>query len=90
MFSRAVNFRRIAILTAGWFFIVLGVLGLFLPFLQGILFLLVGMLLLSRESVIARRLLDRLRERFPTLGRHMDGAEAWSKKQWRRLRGYPR
>lgn len=90
MFSRAVNFRRIAILSAGWLFILLGVLGLFLPFLQGILFLFVGLLLLSRESVIARRLLDGLRRRYPALGRHMDSAEAWSKKQWRRLRGYPR
>ena len=31
--ARALNFRRILILSAGWLFIVLGVLGLFLPFL---------------------------------------------------------
>jgi hypothetical protein len=39
----------------------LGVAGLFLPFLQGILLLVVGVTVLSRESDLARRWLDRLR-----------------------------
>ena len=82
--------RRIAILILAWLFILLGIAGLFLPFLQGILFLLVGVLLLSRESEWARRHLDRLRARYPMLDRYMGEAEAWSRKQWNRLRGYPR
>ena len=82
--------RRIAILTLGWLFILLGIAGMFLPVLQGFLFLFVGLLLLSRESALARRLLDWLRRRYPALARQMDGAEAWTRKHWRRLRGYPR
>lgn len=39
----------------------LGVVGLFLPFLQGILFLIIGLTLLSSESDRARRLLAWLR-----------------------------
>ena len=34
----AAQLRRIAILIVGWLFILLGVVGLFLPFLQGFLF----------------------------------------------------
>lgn len=86
----AAQLRRIAILTLAWLFILLGFAGLFLPFLQGFLFLFVGALLLSKESEMARRHLHRLRERYPALARHMDEAEDWVKKQWNRLRGYPR
>jgi len=43
----------------------LGVVGLFLPFLQGVLFMLAGLALLSSESRRLRRLLDRLRQRYP-------------------------
>jgi uncharacterized protein len=86
----AAQLRRIAILTLAWLFILLGILGLFLPFLQGVLFLFIGLLLLSRESEIARRQLERLRARYPKFGRYMDEAEGWINKQWNRLRGYPR
>ena len=48
------------------------------------------MLLLSRESELVRRQVDRLRARYPKIGRSMDEAEAWTRKQWNRLRGYPR
>lgn len=41
----------------------LGVLGLFLPVLQGILFLVAGLTLLAADVPSARRLLDRLRAR---------------------------
>ena len=49
----------------GWSFIVLGILGLFLPFLQGILFLLVGLIILSKHYKFAQRWLDKLKNRFP-------------------------
>ncbi len=86
----AAQLRRILILILAWLFILLGIAGLFLPFLQGILFLFIGAVLLSRESELARRHLVRLRERYPSLGRYMDEAEAWMKKRWDRLRGHPR
>jgi hypothetical protein len=37
-----------------------------------------------------RRQLERLRARYPKFGRYMDEADGWMKKQWNRLRGYPR
>ncbi len=67
--------KRIVVLILGWIFIVLGVIGLFLPVLQGVLFLLAGLYLLSRESIIARRLLNWLRQRYPALDRKV---KAWA------------
>jgi uncharacterized membrane protein YbaN (DUF454 family) len=50
---------RILRLTAGWSLIVVGVIGLFLPILQGILFIASGLAVLSTESRWARALLQR-------------------------------
>ena len=50
---------RVLRLTAGWSLIVIGVVGLFLPVLQGILFIASGLAVLSTESRWARALLDR-------------------------------
>ena len=44
--------KRVFIYILGWGFILLGIVGLFLPVLQGILFLLIGLLILSKESRI--------------------------------------
>ncbi len=41
---------RLLALAAGWFFVALGVVGLFLPFLQGIFFLIIGVYLLAKFS----------------------------------------
>jgi len=73
MQSRA---KRILILTTGWSFILLGVVGLVLPFLQGVLFILVGLVILSSQYVWASVLLSKLRKRFPKIGRVADGASA--------------
>jgi uncharacterized protein (TIGR02611 family) len=52
---------RILRLTAGWSLIAVGVIGLFLPILQGFLFIFSGLAILSTESPWARRLLDKLK-----------------------------
>lgn len=70
------RFKRIAGIVAGWTFIVLGVAGLFLPFLQGILFLAIGFLILSTEYHWARRLVVRLRTRFPSLDQRLKNWQA--------------
>ena len=57
--------KKLLSMIAGWGFIVLGILGLFLPFLQGILFLLVGLIILSKHYAFAQRWVDKLRHRFP-------------------------
>ncbi|MBI3785079.1 MAG: PGPGW domain-containing protein [Deltaproteobacteria bacterium] len=54
-------FLRIGRVILGIACLILGVIGLFLPFLQGILFLVIGLTLLSSESERARRWLEWLR-----------------------------
>jgi hypothetical protein len=71
------SFRaRLTIQLAGWGFLLLGVLGLVLPILQGFLFLLVGLYILSLEVEWAKRLRAWLIDRFPQAGRKVEEAEA--------------
>lgn len=67
--------KRIAMLLLGWGFILLGIAGLFLPVLQGILFILIGLIILSSEYVWAHKLLQRLRQRFPAIARKAEEAQ---------------
>jgi len=60
--------KRAAVLVLGWAFILLGIVGLFLPILQGVVFLLIGLIILSSEYVWAHHLLARLR-RYPAVDR---------------------
>jgi len=79
--------KRVALLVAGWGFVVLGLLGLFLPILQGLLFLAIGLYLLSLEVGWVRRLLHRLRARYPRFGRALDDAHDRLVRVARRIRG---
>ena len=81
------SIKRFTILGFGWAFVLLGAAGLFLPFLQGILFLLVGLYLLSLESPRARLFRQRLRKRYPSLARKSDEAAKWMHRQRDRLLG---
>jgi uncharacterized protein len=72
-------------LAAGWSFIALGVLGLFLPFLQGLVFLLIGITILSAEYVWARNLLQKLREQVPSLSGRLDTAKTRAVEWLRRI-----
>jgi uncharacterized membrane protein YbaN (DUF454 family) len=56
---------RIARLSIGALLIVVGVIGGFIPVLQGWIFVLGGLSLLAQESERARLLLERVRERLP-------------------------
>ena len=69
----------------GWGFLVLGVAGLFLPILQGVLFLLVGLFLLSLTWPRARFLRQQLGRRFPTLKKGLDDAESWLKARFKKI-----
>jgi uncharacterized membrane protein YbaN (DUF454 family) len=85
-FDVAVNrrFKRWLVIISGWSFVALGVAGLFLPILQGVLFLLIGLTILSTEYVWAHKLLQKLRKRFPSLTSRFDTAKlrasAWLKR----------
>jgi uncharacterized protein len=69
--------KKIGILIIGWFFIGLGILGLFLPILQGILFIMIGLAILSTRSELVKRFLKHLEERYP---RHHERIEIWREK----------
>jgi len=79
--------KRIVVLVVGWAFILLGVAGLFLPVLQGVLFLLIGLIILSSEYVWAHHLLLRLRERFPGVAQHAERAKERAHAWLRRVTG---
>ncbi len=66
--------KKILLLLAGWGFLVFGVIGLFLPILQGVLFLMIGLAILSSEYVWAHRLLTKIRNRFPGVAKRWDEA----------------
>jgi uncharacterized membrane protein YbaN (DUF454 family) len=57
--------KGIGVLILGWFLVGLGVVGLFLPFLQGLLFIMIGLAILSSRNTTVKRLLDLLEKRYP-------------------------
>ncbi len=63
----ATSLKRVLVLMVGWSFVLVGIAGLFLPILQGVLFMLIGLFILSSEYVWAHHLLERLRARYPRL-----------------------
>jgi uncharacterized membrane protein YbaN (DUF454 family) len=67
--------KRRLYLIAGSFFFVLGVLGLFLPILQGALFLLIALVLLAKAHPRFRLLKQRLRQRYPRYADILERAE---------------
>ncbi len=75
----------------GYGLLVLGFLGLFLPVLQGVLFIVVGLVILSRHAPWAERLLARFKARYPRMGdvftRAENLAERWIHRLGRRVRG---
>ena len=67
--------RKIFDWVAGVSLLVLGIVGLFVPVLQGVLFILAGLAILSSHSALARRVLQalklriqRVRDRFSSRG----------------------
>lgn len=74
---RRSRLRRIALTVVGWLFLVLGVLGLFLPVLQGFLFLAVGLVVLSQVSPRVQRLEAWLRLRSPRVDRTLHLGEKY-------------
>lgn len=77
--------KRMLVLIAGWSFILLGIAGLILPFLQGVLFILLGLIILSSQYAWARLLLAKLRKRFPKIGRVADEGAAKASSWLKRL-----
>jgi len=59
------NIKRGLILFVGWVFLILGIAGFFLPILQGFLFVFIGLAILSSRSELAKRMLERLKTKYP-------------------------
>jgi len=57
--------KRGIVAIVAFLFLIVGVIGLFLPFLQGILFIAIGMVLLSILSQRIKNWLERLTLKYP-------------------------
>jgi len=68
--------KSIVLQAVGYTFLVLGVLGMFLPILQGFLFLFIGLIILARQAPWAKRLLENLRARHARIDRLIVVSEA--------------
>jgi hypothetical protein len=84
--NRTWNWKRVAIIATGWVFVALGIAGLFLPLLQGILFLLIGLVILSKEYSWAGKLLNRIRSRFPRMAKSLEKAHTMSSELLARMK----
>lgn len=94
MAEAGTTFMKTILLQAlGYGFLVLGVIGLVLPVLQGILFISIGLIILAKTAPWAGRLLERFRKRHPEIGTLIDKAEAkveeWGKKAAAYFEGKP-
>jgi len=63
--------KKIWRVIAGWFFIILGIIGLFLPILQGILFIIIGLLFLAPGNPFIQRLLAKLKKEYHEIFRKL-------------------
>ncbi len=79
------NLKELGLLAAGWLFIFLGILGLFLPILQGVLFIMIGLAILSSRSKTIQRFLAYLELRYP---QHYGKVALWRErlKRWFKVR----
>ena len=86
-FNALVNLSRIKWLVAGSAFVVLGIIGLFLPILQGVLFIVIGLMCLAKGSALIRSKKMTLKKRFPKFGSKLtlleQKARDW-KMRWRK------
>lgn len=72
--------KKVLVLTIGIIFILSGLLGLFLPFLQGILFLIIGFMILSLYFPKIRLCIHKHAEKSPRLFSLINKAEKWIEK----------
>ncbi|MDB5225389.1 MAG: hypothetical protein JWL87_341 [Candidatus Adlerbacteria bacterium] len=72
--------KRVFIVTLGVLFIIVGLLGLVLPLLQGWFFLAIGGLLLSMYSPGIRTWMDRHTIKYPKLHAFVQRAHTWTER----------
>jgi len=79
--------RKAVVQLVGWMFLIAGIAGLFLPFLQGILFIFVGLVILSSQYQWAHKILGDGRKRFPKIAEQLD---RFLEKMWKRFPSFNR
>jgi len=72
--------KKVFVLIIGIIFIILGLLGLVLPFLQGIIFLAIGFFLLSFYFPKVRFWIKKHTEHYPSLSSAINKIEIWINK----------
>jgi len=78
--------KKLLIHVVGWTFIAIGIVGLVLPILQGILFICVGLLILSKEVPWADRMLMRLRKKYPKIGKVLEDARSYMDREFEKIK----
>jgi uncharacterized membrane protein YbaN (DUF454 family) len=73
-------------ITIGAVLLILGVAGLALPLLQGLLFIVLGVLLLAKDIPLFARLSQQFRSRFPRISRAAENARKGIREKWRKYR----
>lgn len=63
---------KVGVQLIGCAFLLTGIAGLFLPFLQGILFIFVGLAILSSQYLWAGKILIIAKKRFPKMAERLD------------------
>ncbi len=69
--------KRLAVVVAGVLFLIAGVIGLALPFLQGFLFMIIGAILLSISSVRIRSWVESHTRKYPKTHELFEKTEKW-------------
>lgn len=82
--------KRVLVLIVGWLFLLVGIAGLFLPIIQGILCIVIGLLILSSEYVWAHNLLQRIKTRFPKIAHVSEEASERAQDWLHRITGRER
>jgi len=59
--------KRLLRLILGIAFLALGVVGLFVPILQGVLFIIAGLVILAPESILIQRMIHRMERNHPAV-----------------------
>lgn len=69
--------KRVGILLLATFFLMVGLMGLFLPLLNGIIFILLSLVLFSVYSISAKNLLRKLGRQHPKAEKWVLKMEKW-------------
>ena len=77
--------KRVVKLAIGWGFVGLGIIGCFLPILQGFLFMAIGFFFLAEESPFFKKYIARLEQRYPEQMRKVHTFRESMKQQFRRF-----